>query len=210
MSYKLTIGVCGLNSRVELFKLLDAELKRQKTDDVELIYIFDEGQWSLGKKRNYIIDTAQGEYIAFIDDDDWINYDYIEMLLKEANKCQVLTFKTAHYIDGEFNKEVVYSTTKGNKDHPDYYIRWANAICCWRTEFLRKVRFSEITWAEDSEFGSRASKHRPKEKFINKVLYLHRFSTIHSTGEVENSNEGELVLTDLDNLTDQVNLIKCV
>lgn len=210
MSCKLTIGVCGLNSRIELFKLLDAELKRQKTDQVELIYIFDNGQWSLGKKRNYIVDTAQGEYISFIDDDDWINHDYVETLLKEADNCQVLTFKTAHYIDGVFNKDVVYSTTKGNRDRGDFYIRWANAICCWKTEFSRKVKFSEITWAEDNDFGSRASKQKPKEKFLNKVLYFHRFSSVHSSGEVVNTNEGEIVLTDLDSLTDGVNLIKCV
>ena len=69
------------------------------------------------------------------------------------------------------------------RDWDDYYIRWANAICCWRTEFARGIRYGNLTFSEDTDFGSRASKRHPKEEFVNKVLYKHSWNTEISTGE---------------------------
>lgn len=182
---KLTIGICGLVERLPC-AVLD-KLKTQQTKDVEIILLFDNRQLTLGAKRNIVLERATGDYIAFVDDDDDISDDYIETLLTASK--DVLTFKTAHYIDGAFNKEVVYSTTKGNRNRPDHYIRWANAICCWRTEFARGVGYGDVTFAEDTDFGSRAAKKNPKEQFVNKVLYKHLWSSETSTGEVINSKE---------------------
>ena len=136
------------------------------------------------------------DVIVSTDDDD-IADDYVDTLLSSIvslkGNFDVLTFKTAHYIDGVYNRDVVYSTTKGNKDRADYYIRWANAICCWRVDFAKMIGYGQVTFGEDSDFGSRANKKRPKEVFINKVLYKHLWSSELSTGEVV--NEGKYKLT---------------
>ena len=42
-------------------------------------------------------------------------------------------------ITAVFNKDVIYSTTKGNKNRDDYYIRWANAIRIIAARFTRFV-----------------------------------------------------------------------
>lgn len=176
---KLTVGICGLVERLPC-KVLD-KLLSQRTSDVEILLLFDNRHLTLGAKRNFILDRAKGDYISFIDDDDDISDDYIQTLLTASK--DVMTFKTAHYINGVFNKDVIYSTTKGNKNRDDYYIRWANAICCWRTEFARGIRYGNLTFSEDTDFGSRASKRHPKEEFVNKVLYKHLWNTEISTGK---------------------------
>ena len=107
------------------------------TGAVEIRILRDNKEMAVGEKRNKLIHMAQGEYFSFIDDD--ISDDYIQTLLTASK--DVMTFKTAQYINGVFNKDVIYSTTKGNKNRDDYYIRWANAICCWRTEFARGIRY---------------------------------------------------------------------
>ena len=182
---RLTIGICGLVERLPCSVI--EQLKAQQTDDVEILLCFDNRQLSLGEKRNIVLTRAKGEFISFVDDDDDVSSDYVQTLLKEINERKgnfdVLTFKTAHYIDGQFNKEVIYSTTKGNRDRADHYIRWANAICCWRLDFIRSVGFSDVTFGEDTDFGKRANKKHPKEIFINKVLYKHLWSSELSTGE---------------------------
>ena len=188
----LTIAICGLIERLPC-QVFD-KLYSQKTDEVEILLIFDNRQLTLGEKRNIALDYAKGGFIAFVDDDDDITDDYIETLLEWAKKgnFDVLTFKTAHYIDGVFNRDVLYSTTKGNRDREDHYIRWANAICMWRLDFAKSIGYGQVTFGEDSDFGSRASKKRPKEVFINKVLYKHLWSSELSTGEVENKGEYKL------------------
>ena len=42
---------------------------------------------------------------------------------------------------------------------------------------------SNLTFSEDTDFGSRASKRHPKEEFVNKVLYKHLWNTEISTGK---------------------------
>ena len=108
---KLTVGICGLVERLPC-KVLD-KLLSQRTSDVEILLLFDNRHLTLGAKRNFILDRAKGDYISFIDDDDDISDDYIQTLLTASK--DVMTFKTAHYINGVFNKDVIYSTTKGNK-----------------------------------------------------------------------------------------------
>ncbi len=43
---------------------------------------------NIGSGRNAGLDAAQGEYIAFIDDDDWAEPDFLEFLLKLAEENQ--------------------------------------------------------------------------------------------------------------------------
>ena len=182
---KLTIGICGLVERLPC--LIIDKVKSQLTDEVELILCFDNRHLSLGAKRNLVLGRAKGEFITFIDDDDDISDDYVSTLLNEIKtrkgNFDVLTFRTAHYKDGMFNKFVKYSTTIGNRERDDYYVRWANAICCWRLETARSIGYSDITFGEDSDFGHRANKKRVKEVSINNVLYHHLWSSEHSTGE---------------------------
>ena len=46
----------------------------------------DKGTISAG--RNTALDAAQGDYLAFIDDDDWVEPDFLEFLLNLAVKNQ--------------------------------------------------------------------------------------------------------------------------
>lgn len=78
-----------LNQSYQDFELLlmvgkckDQSLERciswQKTDD--RIIIVSRKDNSLGDARNYALPIAKGEYIAYVDADDWIRRDYLEKL----------------------------------------------------------------------------------------------------------------------------------
>lgn len=52
------------------------------------IKVIHKERGNIGSGRNAGLDTAQGEYIAFIDDDDWAEPDFLEFLLKLAEENQ--------------------------------------------------------------------------------------------------------------------------
>lgn len=67
--------------------------------------------------RNIALDAANGEFITFIDDDDWVSPTYLEELLEKADKetislCYPLTFKDGttqyeeYYITGDYNRNI--------------------------------------------------------------------------------------------------------
>ena len=101
---KLSIIIPHWNCYDLLVKLLN-ELEIQfTTDDVEIIVIDDsneerlneyenianiihnEQRVGLSKARNIGLDLAKGKYVAFIDADDMVTNDYMEVLLKAIDE----------------------------------------------------------------------------------------------------------------------------
>ena len=79
---KLSILICSLKNRTEqLAKLVD-KLKAQSTPDVEIISNIDNGELTVGRKRNQLVAKATGEYVSFVDDDDDVSDDYVPSILK--------------------------------------------------------------------------------------------------------------------------------
>lgn len=79
---KLSILILSIPSRLSNFlpTLLQNLLKQAEPfkNQVEILTLIDNKVRSIGKKRQNLIDIAEGEYIAFIDDDDRVSDNYIE------------------------------------------------------------------------------------------------------------------------------------
>jgi len=73
----LSLLICSLKDRQgyleRLMQILDPQLSGIE-DKVEVIVELDNGERSIGAKRNALLDKAKGEYLAFIDDDDIISF----------------------------------------------------------------------------------------------------------------------------------------
>ncbi|ELX9624088.1 glycosyltransferase [Klebsiella variicola] len=82
------------------------------------IIVIDQHNQGVSVARNSGIDIAQGEWIAFIDPDDWIDERYLESLWKARNKkteivignCYINEYKKEYKNDFlPFDKEIVIS-----------------------------------------------------------------------------------------------------
>ena len=85
MSILWTIGILHLPKRKQSYDALIVELNKQITasnaqDIVEIITETDEGNLSVGTKRNKVLDRANGEYVCFIDDDDMVTPIYVSKI----------------------------------------------------------------------------------------------------------------------------------
>ena len=88
---------------------LNTFIKKQLINLDISLYQLDEG--SVSNARNYGIEHSKGDYIAFIDDDDWVSSTYLERLLEKATP-HTLVISNSSAIDEETQKVVPYSMEK--------------------------------------------------------------------------------------------------
>ena len=86
---KWSILIPTIKDRGKVFKQLYYELTKQiralnLTDKVEIIYFRDKrNENPVGFKRNLLLDKSLGEYVCFIDDDDLVHENYIQMIYEK-------------------------------------------------------------------------------------------------------------------------------
>ncbi|HRB54711.1 MAG TPA: glycosyltransferase family A protein, partial [Bacteroidia bacterium] len=49
--------------------------------EVEILTDIDNGQKTIGQKRNELVEKSKGKYVAFIDDDDMVSPFYLKTVL---------------------------------------------------------------------------------------------------------------------------------
>lgn len=86
----LSILVCTTHDRKDMFDKLHEELNRQRwasgmDSEVEILYECDNKEISVGAKRQLLIERATGEFVVFIDSDDWVSTNFI--LCNQAAGC---------------------------------------------------------------------------------------------------------------------------
>lgn len=149
--------------RERLFQQVLAEVQRQIKETpeirVEVIWESDNGELTLGQKRNVLVDRCIGKYHCFIDDDDVIARDFVKMfvpMIQSDIDYDCASFVGAHYNKGVFNKLFHHSL-----DYPEWaeykerFIRSVSPMNMIRTSIVREVRYKDIRNTEDHEFSKR-------------------------------------------------------
>lgn len=136
--------------------------------------------------RNIGLDSAQGEYIAFIDDDDYVSPFYLEELLSKASPDAISLCYPYAFNDGEKSQLEYYITdvyTKCSmlgKQHFSYKVRrYFNGPCMKliHRSFIQEKRFdTRFKNGEDSLFMFAISDKFRYVDFTNKdAIYYRRF-----------------------------------
>jgi hypothetical protein len=155
---RLSILICSLKSReIKLQRLLETFTK-QLTNEVEVLHYQDEGEITIGAKRNELLEMASGEYCAFVDDDDMVSDDYISKVLTAIESkpdCTSLTGiiyfpnGASRMFDHSIQHDGWFTGPDGN------FYRTPNHLNPIKTEIAKRFGFKDINNGEDYDFSQR-------------------------------------------------------
>lgn len=160
-------------------------------EQVEHLTVFDNRARSVGLKRQACLDSARGEYIAFVDDDDKISSDYVSQILAaiEATHADVITFDQRAVVNGE-SAIVNFDLTNGdnpftgipqspapNPQHLPRIKRGAWHVNVWKRELVKDCIFPDSSYGEDLVWSLQARQRVKTHHHIDAVLHEYHHST---------------------------------
>jgi len=160
----ISILIPTLESRKPLFADVYTEILRQVKEcsekiSVEVLYSSDNGELTLGAKRNLLVSQCKGKYHCFIDDDDVLAPYYLKTfvpMIESGIDYDCAAFLGAHYHEGKFNKLFYHSLDFYQWfEQPEAYYRTISPMNLIRTSIVREVRYADIRNTEDHEFSKR-------------------------------------------------------
>lgn len=167
-------------------------LKKYASKDKRITIISTENNGQ-GSARNKALNIAKGEYIGFIDADDWVELDTFELLYNKAKSkdLDLLFFQMINYINNTkklvetdlynhscFNENNIYNNIFNHKDTQDFLFKIP--VCpvskLYKKEFLdsNNIRFSEGMFFEDNDFFYKSYFNCKKAGFYPKQFYYRR------------------------------------
>lgn len=161
------------------FNNISEYILKNKLSNFILIYTKKQG---VSNARNIGLNKMKGEYVIFLDDDDYFSNNYLENCLKKTNKNTIVVANNVAFEDGSRNelksekiliKEFNYRTTDLIKLRKIFSVVWMKMI---PINIIDKVRFdTELKNGEDSLFMLKISN---KIKYIEildeKTIYYRR------------------------------------
>lgn len=220
MNIKVSVIIPVYNTEQYLRHCLDSVIK-QTFKDIEIIVINDcstdnslqiieqykqkdnrfvvvnlsknEGQ---GKARNIGLETAKGEYVVFVDSDDWIIPEYVEILHSEITKNDLDMVSASAYLYDDLTKKIIDRKRKEasasflNKikierllvlDKDGFVVPVWTKI--YKKQFLvdNKICFRLDNYHEDNLFVFETIIKTKKIKFIDDRIYFYRSNRENSS-----------------------------
>ncbi len=154
------------------YKLLDTRIK-----------VFNQVNSGQSTARNVGIDNSTGEFIAFVDSDDWVDVNYFEKLIDacERNDADISCSsilrvrKYSRKFRINYSEEKIYTDCQQKVDVarvPDMCYVW-NKV--YRRSFINKInlRFIEGMYFEDVDFVTRAVYYSNKIVTVPGIYYYY-------------------------------------
>jgi len=142
------------------------------------VKVYTKSNGGLSDARNYGLKHAVGEYIAFVDSDDYVSLNMFEILYEaikqeEADLC-IAQIKEVY---PTYEKELVdHNETYPLLGHPTVWNK------LYKHEWIKKyqIEFPVGLWYEDNVFTYKYLLNHPKIVYVNDFLYYYRKDRVGS------------------------------
>lgn len=180
MKPALSILVCSVAERHGNTPVID-KLFRQAGNwtlgDVEVIVLSDNRKMSIGQKRNHLISMARGEYVVFVDDDDDVADNYVDLILGATlADTDVITF-TMDYANSSGDGWLVDQSLK----YPLHGVRKGARVLITphhtsvvKRDIATLIPFDDMSYGEDRLWAARLKEIARTEAILPEILYYYR------------------------------------
>ncbi|MBP3892234.1 MAG: glycosyltransferase [Solobacterium sp.] len=182
-------------------------VEEYKKKDERIITIYNETNIGSGPSRNKGIKIAKGEYLSFVDPDDWISENFYEALYQKALETNDDIIKGDIRCINEEGKDITSDVFCANnsvaKDRlsngePFYMCFSSDHVCAlYRTAFLKEqsITYGEQHVGQDSVFLLNACIRAKSFSFVDEAIYYYLYrndSAAHTNNFQRNLNALEV------------------
>lgn len=152
-------------------------------DMIRVLHIDNGGQ---GRARNFALDIAKGDFVGFVDSDDWVTHDMYEKMYTRAAETGadvVVCDFMERFADGR--ESMLPASLQDN------WLGSAGSSCnkIFRRSLIGELRFPVGLWYEDFYFSAVMLLRSKHTEFIAEPLYIYRRgqeSTMHNNNAAKN------------------------
>jgi len=175
----LSILICTLEERKNTFlkRLLEIIKPQIAGKNVEIVILSDNAETKIGSKRNLAIEKSSGDYLCFIDDDDIVSVNYVDLILEKIKlKPDVISITAKITTNGDNEKLVKMGIEYEHGQFDDVYYRRPNHLSVHRRENINQ-KFLDIRTGEDDEWASRRLSEIKTQEKIDEIIYHYDYRT---------------------------------
>jgi len=182
----LSVLVCSMHKRAGLLRQLLKVLAPQcEGHPVEVLLDIDNGEASIGQKRQRLLERARGTFVASVDDDDLVSPTYVRDIIAavratpDATHCSLVgDYLVNGRKQGVFEHSNKYRewVTIGNR-----YLRPPNHLNAVRRDLAVQAGFTSVNFGEDKAFSMRLVELdlMKREAKVARPLYIYKFTPGH-------------------------------
>lgn len=150
----------------------------------ERIKVIHKENGGLSSARNAALDIMTGDYISFIDSDDYIHKDMYQIMLEDLKRTKSDIVKCGRYIDNQktLTKKIVVDSTKEYKHEQilDCFFYHKDDFCSgvwdklYKASLFENIRFPDGLNSEDYYIYAVVYNRAKKLYYNNSFLYYYR------------------------------------
>lgn len=176
---KLSILIATQGRRNQSFKRLVKELNYQVQEfrnQIEIVAYWNNGELPIGDIRQALLEEAQGEYVCFVDDDDFVPPYYVREIMKALGKDYV-GFRVQLFNNGVEQRPVFHDLQyQVWLDDDNGFYRGVTHLNPIKREIALQGDFSREGAGEDVAWAKSVIHLVKDQEYIDKVMYYYYHS----------------------------------